>query len=365
MKVGNETRRWNGFRRGLRRLVSRALLPIPLAVVALAPPAVAGESGRIDGLAAVVQPLVDEAAEKGVRVSVGLADLSVADGESTVLGSTEPFNPASTIKLALLATPMRQVDRGYHSLDAPITISPYMVVGGAGTLQSETMPYTTTVGDVARRMVVVSDNTATNVLLYYVGLPTVQALLDDLDLKTMKFNRQMFPGDKITEPANVIDVADAVALLRAIHSGNLLSEASRKQGWLAGAAAIFICCADLAHYVKDSQSAAFFYRDGNIITGEPMDGIDAYVAREAAAAEQAKFGACAMNVALAVSFIMLRATEMGLCTCWIGMFDEANIKARLGLPAGWRVVNLLAVGRPDEPVVYPRKRKSLEEIVLK
>lgn len=229
MKVGNETRRWNGFRRGLRRLVSRALLPIPLAVVALAPPAVAGESGRIDGLAAVVQPLVDEAAEKGVRVSVGLADLSVADGESTVLGSTKPFNPASTIKLALLATLMRQVDRGYHSLDAPITISPYMVVGGAGTLQSETMPYTTTVGDVARRMVVVSDNTATNVLFYSVGIPTVQALLDDLGLRTMKFNRQMFPGDRISDPANVVDAADMIGLLRAIHAGRLLSDESRRQ----------------------------------------------------------------------------------------------------------------------------------------
>ena len=143
------------------------------------------------------------------------------------------------------------------------------------------------------------------------------------------------------------------------------SQASRKQAWLADVPAIIVCCADLEHYVKDSQSAAFFYRDNKIIDGEPMDGIDAYVAREAAKEEAAKFGACAMNVALAVSFMMLRATEMGLGTCWIGMFDEANIKARLALPAGWRVVNLLAVGQPDEPVVYPRKRKSLDEIVLK
>ncbi len=143
------------------------------------------------------------------------------------------------------------------------------------------------------------------------------------------------------------------------------SEASRRQGWLSGAAAIFICCADLAHYVKDSQSAAFFYRDGKIITGEPMDGIDAYVAREAAAVEQAKFGACAMNTALAEAFMMLRAVEMGLGACWVGMFDEANIKARFALPEGMRIVNILAVGRPDEPEVYPRKRKSIEEIVLR
>ncbi len=142
------------------------------------------------------------------------------------------------------------------------------------------------------------------------------------------------------------------------------SEATRKQAWLAGAAAIVVCCADIAHYVKDSQSAAFFYRDNDIITGETMDGIDAYVAREAVAAEQAKFGACAMNTALAEAFIMLRAVEMGLGTCWVGMFDEANIKARFGLAEGLRIVNILAVGRPDEPEVHPRKRKALEEIRL-
>jgi len=142
------------------------------------------------------------------------------------------------------------------------------------------------------------------------------------------------------------------------------SEASRKQAWLAGAAAIILCCVDLEHYVKDSQASAFFFRKNNLIEGEPMDGIEAYVAREAVAAEQAKFGACAMNVGIAVGFLMLRAVEMGLGTCWIGMFDEAAIRARFALPAGLRLVNLLAVGRPDEPEVSPRKRKSLKEIVI-
>ncbi|MGE4535539.1 MAG: nitroreductase family protein [Desulfovibrio sp.] len=142
------------------------------------------------------------------------------------------------------------------------------------------------------------------------------------------------------------------------------SEATRKQGWLAAAPAIIISCVDLAHYVKDSQAAAFFFRDNKLIEGEPMDGIDAYVAREAAAAEQARFGACAMNTAIAEAFLMLRATEMGLGTCWVGMFDEANIKARFHLPEGYRVVNIMAVGWPDEAQVYPRKRKSLEEIVI-
>ncbi len=142
------------------------------------------------------------------------------------------------------------------------------------------------------------------------------------------------------------------------------SDASRKQSWLAAAPAIIICCVDLEHYVKDSQSAAFFYRDNDLIQGEPMDGIDDYVTREATAEDNAKFGACAMNTGIAVAFLMLRAVEMGLGTCWVGMFNEKNIKERFAIPEGMRVVSILAVGKPDETNVPERKRKSLEEILL-
>lgn len=141
-------------------------------------------------------------------------------------------------------------------------------------------------------------------------------------------------------------------------------EATRKQSWLATAGAAILCFADLSGYVRDSQAAAFFYRDNNIIQGETMDGIDAYVAHESAAAEAAKFGAAAMNVGIALSFMMLRAVDLGLGSCWVGMFNEDVIKQRFGIDPALRMVALMAVGHPTEAEVYPRQRKSLDEIVL-
>lgn len=178
----------------------------------------------------VVQPMIDAAAGRGVRVSVAATDLSKGgDNRSLQLGSAEPYNPASVIKLALLATLMRQVDRGIVSLDAPVTVSPYMVVGDSGTLQFEKMPFDTTVRELARRMVVVSDNTATNVLLYYVGIPTVQKLMDDLHLKVTKFYRQMYPGPKINTPTNVTNAAETLSLLNDIYYARFLSRGSARQ----------------------------------------------------------------------------------------------------------------------------------------
>lgn len=179
-------------------------------------------------VAAIVQPSIDKAAAQGVRVSVGFSDLT-GDGDRVLLGSQEPYNPASVIKLSLLAAVMRQTERDLLHLDAPVTISPYMVVGGSGSFQDEEMPFTTTVRELVRRMVVESDNTATNVLLYHIGLPTTQGLIDDLGLDVMRFNRQMFPGELIDEPANVLDVGDTLALLEAMYGDELLGEDSREQ----------------------------------------------------------------------------------------------------------------------------------------
>ncbi|WP_207260020.1 nitroreductase family protein [Desulfovibrio sp. Huiquan2017] len=143
------------------------------------------------------------------------------------------------------------------------------------------------------------------------------------------------------------------------------SEVSKRQGWLADAPAILVCCADLEGYVRDTQASAFFFRENKVLDEEPTRGIQEYADQQEAASETARFGAAALNVGLAVSQLMLRAVELGLGTCWVGMFDEGPLRERFGLAPEQRVVCLLAVGHPDEAAVPARKRKSLDDIVLK
>ena len=58
----------------------------------------------------------------------------------------------------------------------------------------------------------------------------------------------------------------------------------------------------------------------------------------------------------------LAAVAEGLGTCWIGAFLEEEVKRILGIPDGFRVVELLALGYPSEkPDARPRLPK--EEIV--
>ena len=69
-----------------------------------------------------------------------------------------------------------------------------------------------------------------------------------------------------------------------------------------------------------------------------------------------------VDLAIALEHIALEAVELGLGTCWIGAFNEEDIKKILKIPQDKKVVALLTVGVPAEsPAARPRK--ALEEIV--
>jgi nitroreductase len=62
--------------------------------------------------------------------------------------------------------------------------------------------------------------------------------------------------------------------------------------------------------------------------------------------------------------MVLKATELGLGTCWIGWFDESTLKKILTIPKKIKVSALLAVGYPKDESSGKRKRKPLEKIVF-
>ncbi|HTP65645.1 MAG TPA: nitroreductase family protein [Geobacteraceae bacterium] len=71
-----------------------------------------------------------------------------------------------------------------------------------------------------------------------------------------------------------------------------------------------------------------------------------------------------IDVAIALDHITLAAVELGLGTCWIGLFDERQVKEILDIPAEIRVVELMPLGYPADPSVKEKKRLPLHEIAL-
>jgi nitroreductase len=69
-----------------------------------------------------------------------------------------------------------------------------------------------------------------------------------------------------------------------------------------------------------------------------------------------------VDVTIALEHLILQAAEEGLGTCWIGSFEETEVKSILNIPENVRVLALIPLGYPDETPPY-RGRKRLDEIV--
>lgn len=71
-----------------------------------------------------------------------------------------------------------------------------------------------------------------------------------------------------------------------------------------------------------------------------------------------------LDVAIAFTQLILAARAEGLGTCWIGAFNNDEIKKLLEIPDGYEVVATTPLGYPSEDVfTEPRNRKNFDEIV--
>ncbi|MDA3836027.1 MAG: nitroreductase family protein [Nanoarchaeota archaeon] len=69
------------------------------------------------------------------------------------------------------------------------------------------------------------------------------------------------------------------------------------------------------------------------------------------------------DVSIASSYLTLRATELGLGTCYVGWRDEVKIKKMFNLPEEYVIPYVITLGFYDkEPPA--RERKTFEEIFL-
>ena len=71
-----------------------------------------------------------------------------------------------------------------------------------------------------------------------------------------------------------------------------------------------------------------------------------------------------IDLGIAMEHMVLKATELGLGTCWIGWFKENDVKEILGIPKKIKVSAMLAVGYPKAQPSRKRSRKPIDKIVF-
>jgi beta-lactamase class A len=165
------------------------------------------------------------AADFDGRMGIAVKDLTT--GEAIRVNADVVFPQASSIKIPILIELYRQAQAGTLRLDERVEITRAQMAGGSGVLQQFSDGHSAlSLRDIAVLMIVLSDNSATNILIERVGMARVNELLRRAGLPETKLQRVMMDTAAQREAReNLSTPAEMAALLEMLHGGKLLDAA--------------------------------------------------------------------------------------------------------------------------------------------
>ena len=130
---------------------------------------------------------------KAHKGKVGVAVKNLKTGESFYMNEDETKPTASLIKLAVMVETYWQASEGKVKLDTKLTLTKDDKVPGSGILTNHFSDGATfPLKDAVRLMIVFSDNTATNLVLDQIGIPSTNTRMDKLGLKETRIQSKVF-----------------------------------------------------------------------------------------------------------------------------------------------------------------------------
>ena len=137
-----------------------------------------------------IAPLVKD--HKG-KVAVAVKHLKT--GESFYLNADTAMPTASLIKLPVMVETYWQAGEEKVKFDTKLTLKKEDKVPGSGVLTAHFSDGATfPLKDAVRLMIVFSDNTATNLVLDQIGIPSTNKRMEKLGLKNTRINAKVFKG---------------------------------------------------------------------------------------------------------------------------------------------------------------------------
>ena len=169
--------------------------------------------------------------KKAVERSSGKASLAIETKNGRIdIDSHEQMKSASTIKLAVLLEAFRQIDRDLIKPYDIIRLQPEDFTEGSGVLFHLGSVKKLSFEDLLTLMIIVSDNTASNVAMRTVGIDSVNQFLKEMGCHETVLEREFMDVQAALDGLdNFTSAADLVTMMKVVDSGVLLSEDSRRR----------------------------------------------------------------------------------------------------------------------------------------
>jgi len=157
---------------------------------------------------------------------MGIAAKDLISGEEILLNENLIFPQASSIKIPILIELYKQAEAGKIGLNRKLALGEKAKVGGSGVLK-ELGDNSVEMGmrDYAVLMILVSDNTATNLIIDLVGMNNVNQSLKSWGLEKTELRRKMMDiRAAARDDENISTPREAMILLEKLYREELLNE---------------------------------------------------------------------------------------------------------------------------------------------
>lgn len=161
---------------------------------------------------------------------VGFYYKNLITGASFSYHADQPLIAASVIKLPIMVEAFRQVRDGETTEDALFYVDPKQKKPSCGVLTYLRNGLEVSLMDLVTVMIIVSDNTATNMLIDFLGVDRVNETVQAMGATGTRLNRRLFEPELARQGIqNYITAGDIGRLLEKIYREELVSpQASRR-----------------------------------------------------------------------------------------------------------------------------------------
>ena len=172
------------------------------------------------GLQNKIENIVEESS---ANISVSFYDLDLGEGFS--INGDKQVPSASMIKLLILLKAFDECHKGKLNLEDTISLDDYERVDGSGILKELYRNHKFSIRELLILMIIVSDNTATNILIDLLGREEINKIGHDLGLEKTILQRKMM--DSLAKEKgldNFTSSNEILKLLKMIYEKNFINE---------------------------------------------------------------------------------------------------------------------------------------------
>jgi len=173
-----------------------------------------------------VHPVKENIVEqmKSFSGKIGFYYKNLVTGDTLRFQEDMPLQAASVIKIPILIEVFSRLELGNINKIDTFTITKEDKLPSCGALTYMHDGLKVTLEDLYTLMIILSDNTATNLLIKHLGMEQINKTLDKLGLKQTKINRLLFDSEQSAMGVqNYISAGEMGDLLEKMYLGELIS----------------------------------------------------------------------------------------------------------------------------------------------